>query len=286
MFRFCSDRYGSSYFNTSARVMKDSKIEAELQIDYLPVVKMYLNVVLLLVMEPDGGFFTMHVFEELEAVLKGMGASFVGFADLRGKTAERFGNLPYAVSVGLRLSDSILDEISDKPTFTYFHHYRSVNAMLDQITLRGLVFLQQQGFNAVAVPASQTVNDSSDPYRGIFPHKTAAVLAGLGRIGKNGLFLHEEYGPRVRLATILTDMQLPAAETAAGNGCGTCSRCVDACPAMALTGKEWREGAPREEIVDAKACSDYMNRYFKQIGRGSVCGICIRVCPSYSKVSS
>jgi epoxyqueuosine reductase QueG len=55
---------------------------------------------------------------------------------------------------------------------------------------------------------------------------------------------------------------------------------------MALTGVEWYEGAAREELVDVQACSDHMNKNYKHIGRGSVCGICIKVCPSYGKVSN
>jgi epoxyqueuosine reductase QueG len=217
----------------------------------------------------------MQGHEELTELLKGMGASFTGFADVSGKQKGSFEKLHYAVTIGLHLSDAIIDEIADKPTYTYFHHYRSVNTLLDQIALRGVLFLQQNGFNAVAVPASQTVNDASDPYCGIFPHKTAAVLAGLGRVGKNGLFLHRTFGPRVRLATILTDMELPCTGILQTAGCQSCSRCVEACPAMALTGREWHEGMERAELFDAKACSDYMNKNFKHIGRGSVCGICI-----------
>ena len=275
----------------------------------------------------------MQKHEELIKLLENMGASFAGFADVSGKTEGVLRNLHYAVSIGIHLSDAIIDEISDKPTYTYFHHYRTVNALLDQITLRGLLFIQQNGFNAVPVPASQTVNDKADPYCSIFPHKTAAVLAGMGRIGKNGLFIHENYGARVRLATILTDMELPcgelsrstqeqlvahamACETAQtvqtvhtiskihtpqgvqavqtsqinktlqllqNGSCGNCYRCVEACPAMALTGREWTVGMAREELVDARACSDYMNKNFKHIGRGSVCGICMKVCPAYGK---
>lgn len=246
--------------------------------------------------------------QKLTELLIDSGASFVGFSDVDGKLASRFRHLNYAVTAGVRLSDAIIDEITDKPTFTYFHHYRTVNALLDQIALRGLIYIQQHQYNAMAVPASQTVNDMGDPYRGIFPHKTAAVKAGLGSIGKNGLFLHKAFGPRVRLVTILTDMPLVSTSTEATNDtaavsagkeaestgpdadriftCSSCNKCVDACPAMALTGHEWYEGAPRDEIVDAKACSDYMNKKFKQIGRGSVCGICIKVCPAYKKVNS
>jgi len=238
--------------------------------------------------------------QQLTSLLEGLGASFVGFSNVAGKTGDSLKALNYAVTVGVRLSDAIIDEITDKPTYTYFHHYRTVNALLDQIALRGLLFIQQQGFRAIAVPASQTVNDANDPYSGIFPHKTAAVLAGLGCIGKNGLFLHNEFGPRVRLATILTDMEVPCPvreSSSVGDGsegnpkgdfagdgsskkgyCSDCSLCVAACPAMALTGREWHEDASREEIVDAQACSNYMNNKFKHIGRGSVCGICIKVC--------
>ena len=226
----------------------------------------------------------MQRHEELAGILEGMGASFTGFADVDGKLNGSFQKLHYAITLGLRLSDAIIDEITDKPTFTYFHHYRTVNALLDQITLRGLSFIQQQGFNAVAVPASQTVNDMAEPHSGIFPHKTAAVLAGLGRIGKNGLFIHDKFGPRVRLATILTDMELPCTKVVQKGSCQSCNNCVNACPAMALTGVEWHEGAAREEIVDVKACSDFMNKSFKHIGRGSVCGICIKVCPEHGKM--
>ena len=43
--------------------------------------------------------------------------------------------LPFAVSIVVRLSDAIIDEIEDRPTYTYFNHYRSVNYCIDQILL-------------------------------------------------------------------------------------------------------------------------------------------------------
>ena len=155
-----------------------------------------------------------------------------------------------------------------------------MNALIDQIMLKGQLLIQEKGFKALAVPASQTVNDLLDRYSGIFPHKTAAVMAGLGWIGKNGLFINSKYGPRVRLGTILTDMELSSVEAKVlQQQCGECRICADSCPAMALTGNNWTEGCERSTLIDAKACSDYMNQNFKHIGRGSVCGICMRVCP-------
>lgn len=211
------------------------------------------------------------------------GASFTGYSRVGSKLPETLKKLEYAVTVGVRLSDFIIDEIKDCPTYTYFHHYRTVNALIDQLTLRGMLFIQEQGFKALAVPASQTVNDAGDSYCGIFPHKTAAVMGGLGWIGKNGLFIHADYGPRVRLGTILTDMVLPVKDKVTSQGCGSCRKCVESCPAAALTGDCWEEGCQRSRIVDARACSEYMNAKFKHIGRGSVCGICIRVCPQGGK---
>jgi len=223
--------------------------------------------------------------DDLKLKLKEWGASFTGFSRVTGKLPPDLAPLEYAITIGIRLSDFVIDQITDHPTYTYFHHYRTVNTLIDQITLRTTLYIQEIGYNALAVPASQTVGDAEESYSGIFPHKTAAVLAGLGWIGRNGLFISKEHGPRVRLGTVLTDMELPAQNHVLKVQCGECRLCVDSCPAMALTGNCWEDGCKRETVVDAKACSDYMRSKFKHIGRGSVCGICIKVCPWGKKQS-
>ena len=63
------------------------------------------------------------------------------------------------------------------------------------------------------------------------------------------------------------------------DSCIGCGKCIDACPAKALTGKVYTEGTEREEIINPEKCSEYMKREFKHIGRGAVCGICMKVCP-------
>lgn len=215
----------------------------------------------------------------LEQIISDMGASFVGFSNVSGKLPERLEKYPHAISFGIRLSDAIIDEIEDKPTITYFNHYRSVNALIDQIALRTTLYLQKNGCNAYTIGASQSDPGAAEPYSGVFPHKTGAVLSGMGWIGKNGLFIHRDFGPRVRLGTVLTDAEIPCDNTVMESRCQGCGKCAEACPAMALTGNMWTPGAPRETLVDAKACSEYMNSNYKHIGRGSVCGICIKVCP-------
>lgn len=211
----------------------------------------------------------------LRTFILGLGASFAGFSEVYGKLPYQLQKYHNAITIGIRLSDAIIDEIIDKPTFTYFHHYRTVNTFIDHLTLRIMLHIQSLGYKALAVPASQTVNDAGDAHLSIFPHKTAAVLAGLGWIGKSGLFVSKDHGPRVRLGTILTDMPLNPINGALQAGCGECRLCVESCPAMAMTGNCWEEGCDRSHVIDVNACSDYMTSKFKHIGRGAVCGICI-----------
>lgn len=227
-------------------------------------------------------FMNNNLVKELEMLIYGLGASFFGFSNVKDSLPDALKKYPFAITFGVRLSDAIIDEIEDKPTFTYFNHYRSVNTLIDQISLRIVLAITQYGFNAYSIAASQSIPTSMVPYSGIFPHKTGGVQAGLGWIGKNGLFIHKDFGPRIRLGTVLTDIELPCANEMYESKCASCNECVKACPAFALTGNGWSIGVERESIVDAKACSEYMNQKFKHIGRGSVCGICIKVCP-YSK---
>lgn len=219
------------------------------------------------------------MYNKFVQIIEEQGGAFSGFSYVGDCLPEALKKYPYAITFGIRLSDAIIDEIESKPTYTYFNHYRSVNALIDQISLKLVLTLENQGNRAYSIAASQSIPDAPVPYSGMFPHKTGAVRAGLGWIGKNGLFIHHQYGPRVRLGTVLTDRELPVAEFVPTDPCFQCDKCVTACPALALTGNPWKPGVLRDQVIDAKACSEYMNRHFKHIGRGSVCGLCIRVCP-------
>ena len=66
------------------------------------------------------------------------------------------------------------------------------------------------------------------------PLKTAAVRCGLGSQGKNTLLITPQFGPRVKLISVLTTAQLDADEPFKENLCGKCEKCVIACPTKAL----------------------------------------------------
>ena len=217
---------------------------------------------------------------KLRAMMEDVGIDEFGTSDVTDCVGDAFFGTPYAISLGVRLSDAVMDKVKAGPTKNYFHHYRTVNAFLDRCALRCVIELQRYGKNAVAIPASQTTNTAA--IAGDFPHKTAAHRAGLGFIGRNALFISYRFGPRVRLATVLTDLEMEGAAVAAPL-CGSCRACVRACPCGAIVGNEWSPGIARDALVDAALCSYYMKEKYRMIGRGSVCGICAAVCPFGSK---
>mgnify|MGYP002287175547 FL=1 len=145
------------------------------------------------------------------------------------------------------------------------------------------MFLDRAGYQYITVAASQSMNQKGWNYQGRFSHKQAACAAGLGVIGKSSLFLHHRFGPRVRLATLFTDCPFPVENALPASLCGSCRKCVDSCPSGAILGPEWVPGMPRKLLFDPEKCSQHMKRQYQHIGRGAVCGICMRVCPRYER---
>ena len=81
----------------------------------------------------------------------------------------------------------------------------------------------------------------------------------------------------MRLATVLTNLPVQSELPVIENGCGACTICKNACPAGAIFGEKPTTNGERN--FDPEKCSRYMKEHFQDIGRGSVCGICIKVCP-------
>jgi epoxyqueuosine reductase QueG len=188
-------------------------------------------------------------------------------------------DLPFAVSIGMRLDPRIIAAVVDGPTPAYYGEYRRVNGALGEVASSLAVLLERHGARAVAlratVPHAEPVADWTDA--GVFPHKTAATQAGLGWIGKTALFVSPRFGPRIRLATVFTDLELPCGEPILESRCGACTECVDVCPAGAGRDVLWRAGMTRGDLYDARACERQCDR--NQGARGGLCGMCVAVCP-------
>jgi epoxyqueuosine reductase len=173
-----------------------------------------------------------------------------------------------AISLGKRTVDSVLEDIKDRPTPLYFHHYRQLNFFLDKGALILAEHIQDLGFEALPIAASQVIDWESQ--KGHVSHKKVGVLAGLGWIGRNNLLVNPALGARFRLVTILTDMPLePGAPI--DFGCDLCRACLAPCPAQAIH--------ERPEDFDHRGCFEKLDEFRKRhIVSQHICGVCVKAC--------
>jgi len=222
------------------------------------------------------------ISEEIRQKIIEWGANLVGFGDLKNCIPGKFKYLKNGVSIAVRLSGSIMDEVINGPTKKYAAHYHLVNALLTSIASKTTRLIKSFGYKAFPLPVAQTIDKNE--LKAIFPHKTAATRAGLGWIGKNALLVTPEFGPRVRLITILTDYPFELDLPIEKDQCNKCNKCVDICPLNALKGNSWQIGVKRYDLVDVLLCSKLIEEN-KKILNAPVCGQCISVCPIGGKKS-
>jgi len=126
-------------------------------------------------------------------------------------------------------------------------------------------YLESQGFPSAAVPAFLPIDmdETKKGMRGDICWRRTAVRAGLGSYGENGLLVTREYGAAVRLCGVVTAAELEPDTPLEEDVCDHCMRCVEACPAGALSG-----GGK----INKKLCGDvifkYGFRYFHQFIKG------------------
>ncbi len=173
-----------------------------------------------------------------------------------------------AVCLGVGLSELVLSEIENCPTKLYFHHYRTANMFLDQLSFALGCFIESKGYKAFPVPASQITD--WDKQKAHLSHKRIGYLAGLGWLGRNNLLVNKKFGSQFRLATVLTNMPL-SVDRPINRDCADCFECVAVCPAGAIK-KNTRD-------FDHIACFEKLKSYQRQNIVGQfVCGICVKVC--------
>ncbi|MCX6335416.1 MAG: epoxyqueuosine reductase [Bacteroidia bacterium] len=221
--------------------------------------------------------------------------SFVfGFADLHGLLNDKFEGYEYGISIGKRLDDIIVDDIINGPTIEYYNHYKKINSELAEITGNIHADLQREGIDSL--PVEPTISTGDDSYNEEYlrtltvdiSHKMVATRAGLGWIGKTALFISTEFGPRLRLVSILLRKDpgidsFPVTESE----CGKCNLCVVKCPAGAANGKLWNTGIKREEFFDPHKCREKCGElaYKKLKVDARICGLCVSICPYGKKFS-
>ncbi len=228
---------------------------------------------------------------EIKHVAKSFGADLVGIThfDERWMYEKKFSDMsgtekPQEISDGLNhvivvaqamdydLIRTVPSALSGAATGLGYSHDALVVLSITQ-------YIRNLGYNAIA-----SMNDSALAI-------PLAIKAGLGEYGRNGLLITKEFGPRIRLGKVFTNLPLAHDEPirfGVKEFCDSCQRCASACPVKAIPqGKPSAERHNQSNIkgikkwsVDGEKCFSYW------AAQNSDCSICIRVCPynkDYSK---
>jgi epoxyqueuosine reductase len=214
---------------------------------------------------------------EIEQHLKQQGAAIIGFADLSDLPADVRDGYRCGISIAVELNPNIVNIIGNGPSKEYYHEYKSKNDFLNQLAENCASLLKTRGFSALA--KIHVVQDEKTKTTKL-PHKTVATKAGLGWIGKCALLITEEYGPAIRITSVLTDADLDVGKPIIESRCGDCEKCKNICPAGAVTGKQWEPGMNRDDFYHALDCRDKIKERGITLGlTEGTCGLCFWVCP-------
>ncbi len=209
--------------------------------------------------------------EQIRAFAQAQGLDLVGFANI-----ERFKDAPVrmhpssiypecrtVIAVARRILRGNwrgIEEGTYWPTYTYFGYHGLLNSFyIPMGVYETSCFIEDHGFEAV--PYYPGVPETQPPDAPIRPGTVApevhfsirmvGTCAGLGEPGWAKVFLTRQFGPRVRLAAILTDLEVePDPLVEPGSICDRCMNCVKGCQAHAIP--HLREGKTVKVQIEDK----------------------------------
>jgi len=144
-------------------------------------------------------------------------------------------------------------------------HTDYISGRLNRAVHEMSAHFRAKGFRSLPLPAKIPTDERF--LKALFSFKHAAYLAGLGTIGRHSLLITPEFGPRVRLACLLTEAPLDPSGVSAQEYCLKCDACVRACPARAIESR----GPDGPYEVNGFACRAYRQA-------GMTCAVCMKAC--------
>src|SRR5690606_7471291 len=108
-----------------------------------------------------------------------------------------------------------------------------------------------------------------------------AIRSGLGWVGKNGNLINKQSGSYFFIATLIVDLELTYDDPFAGDYCGTCTKCLDACPTDAIVSPTVIDGSKCISYLTIELKDELIDPEFKDKMQGWMfgCDICQEVCP-------
>lgn len=126
-------------------------------------------------------------------------------------------------------------------------------------------FFKKEGCRSLPLPASGPTDQRF--MTSLLSFKHAAELAGMGTIGRHSMLITPQFGPRVKLACVLTDARVEPSPKNDGDYCTDCDACIRECPAQALS----EPGRGAAYSINKFACRTYRLA-------GLTCSVCMKAC--------
>ncbi|MDD6733594.1 MAG: epoxyqueuosine reductase [Lachnospiraceae bacterium] len=220
----------------------------------------------------------MNMKETIRDKILNLGADVCGFGGM-----ERFVQAPEnfhptdlypdcktVIAVGIALPKGLL---CIEPRLIYGHFNADVVHKVDEIVFLAAKIIEKE-YDGICVPIP-----SDGPYeyweaetmtgKGLLSMKHVAVACGLGQIGKGSLLLNPEYGNRLTLGAILTDLVFESDPLSRNICIPECTKCLDSCPVLAIQDKSVIQKKCRQNTYGNTA------RGFDTVD----CNRCRRECP-------
>ncbi|MBI2303708.1 MAG: hypothetical protein HYU86_03045 [Chloroflexi bacterium] len=206
-----------------------------------------------------------------------IGADLVGVAEVDESCIYESVSIPHRYAISLAMAMDYA-KLKTAPSIASSIEGLRVAWALGEVAIRVAAHIRELGHCAQAEPPYP--QGSPDRRRRIL-HIPHAIAAGLGELGKNGLLLTHEFGPRVLIATVTTDFPLPidgAQDMGLALRCQDCSLCFLACRGGAICEDKQEIRGVYKWAIDPKKHIAYSNQ-LREAHHSQGCGICLKVCP-------